>query len=166
MPEQKFHLRIEPTRKFFKLNLKELWQFRDLILLFVRRDFVAQYKQTILGPLWFFIQPLISTIFFTIVFANVANFSTAGLPPILFYLSGTIAWNYFSTTLTKTSETFIQNANIFGKVYFPRLAVPISVALSNILQFGIQMVLLAVVMVIYKFKGFDFKFDLTIFLIL
>ena len=165
MHQPNYHLRIQPKRSLFDLNLKELWAYRDLIVLFVRRDFVAQYKQTILGPLWFFIQPLISTIFFTIVFAKVAKISTAGLPPIIFYLSGTIAWNYFSTTLLKTSDTFTSNASIFGKVYFPRLTVPISIVISNLIQFGIQFLLLAVVMIYYSFNGFDFKFDMTLVLI-
>jgi lipopolysaccharide transport system permease protein len=165
MQQPNYHLRIEPKKSIFDINLKELWAYRDLIVLFVRRDFVAQYKQTILGPLWFFIQPLISTIFFTIVFAKVAKISTAGLPPVIFYLSGTIAWNYFSTTLLKTSDTFTSNASIFGKVYFPRLTVPVSIVISNLIQFGIQFLLLALVMIYYSFNGFDFKFDLTLILI-
>lgn len=165
MQQPNYHLRIEPKKSIFDINLKELWAYRDLIVLFVRRDFVAQYKQTILGPLWFFIQPLISTIFFTIVFAKVAKISTAGLPPVIFYLSGTIAWNYFSTTLLKTSDTFTSNASIFGKVYFPRLTVPVSIVISNLVQFGIQFLLLAVVMIYYSFNGFDFNFDLTLILI-
>ena len=165
MQQPNYRLRIAPKKSIFDINLKELWAYRDLIVLFVRRDFVAQYKQTILGPLWFFIQPLISTIFFTIVFAKVAKISTAGLPPIIFYLSGTIAWNYFSTTLLKTSDTFTSNASIFGKVYFPRLTVPISVVISNLIQFGIQFLLLALVMVYYSFNDFDFRFDMTLILI-
>jgi lipopolysaccharide transport system permease protein len=160
-----YHLRIKPQRGIFDINLRELWAYRDLVVLFVRRDFVSQYKQTILGPLWFVIQPLISTLMFTIVFAKVANISTAGLPPIIFYLSGTIAWNYFSTTLLKTSDTFTQNASIFGKVYFPRLTVPLSIVISNLVQFAIQFLLLIAVMLLYTFKGFDFKLDLTLILI-
>lgn len=159
------HLRIRPQRSLFDLNLKELWHYRDLILLFVRRDFVSLYKQTILGPLWFILQPLISTLMFTIVFARVAGISTAGLPPVIFYLSGTIAWNYFSNTLLKTSDTFTQNASIFGKVYFPRLTVPVSIVISNFVQFVIQFILLIVIMLIYVFRGFDFKFDITLLLI-
>jgi len=165
MQQPNYRLRIAPKKSIFDINLKELWAYRDLIVLFVRRDFVAQYKQTILGPLWFFIQPLISTVFYTIVFAKVAKISTAGLPPVIFYLSGTIAWNYFSTTLLKTSDTFTSNASIFGKVYFPRLTVPISIVISNLIQFGIQFLLLAVVMIYYSFNGFDFKFDMTLVLI-
>ena len=165
MYQTNYHLRIEPKRRLLVFNIKELWGYRDLIVLFVRRDFVSQYKQTILGPLWFFIQPIISTIFFTIVFAKVAKISTAGLPPVIFYLSGTIAWNYFSTTLLKTSDTFTSNASIFGKVYFPRLTVPVSIAISNLIQFAVQFLLLAIVIIYYSFKGFDFKFDLTLILI-
>jgi lipopolysaccharide transport system permease protein len=118
-------------------------------MLFVRRDFVSQYKQTILGPLWFIIQPLLTTLTFTLIFGNIAKLSTDGLPKILFYLSGVTAWNYFADCLTKTSETFNANANIFGKVYFPRLAVPVSIVISNLIRFGIQLVL---------FFGFYFYF--------
>jgi lipopolysaccharide transport system permease protein len=118
-------------------------------MLFVRRDFVSQYKQTILGPLWFIIQPLLTTLTFTVIFGNIAQLSTDGLPKILFYLSGVTAWSYFSDCLTKTSETFNANANIFGKVYFPRLAVPVSIVISNLIRFGIQVGL---------FLGFYFYF--------
>jgi len=165
MNQEKYHLRIQPKKSLFDINLKELWDYRDLIVLFVRRDFVSMYKQTILGPLWFLIKPLISTLMFTIVFAKISKFSTAGLPPIIFYLSGTIAWNYFSATLLRTSETFTNNASVFGKVYFPRLTVPLSVVISNIIQFILQFLLLIVVMIIYGFCGFDFKIDLTVLLI-
>jgi lipopolysaccharide transport system permease protein len=161
----KYHLRIEPKKSLFDINLKELWAYRDLIALFVRRDFVALYKQTILGPLWFIIQPLLSTAMFTIVFAKIAQFSTANLPPVVFYLSGTVAWNYFSTTLLKTSDTFTQNASIFGKVYFPRLTVPVSIVISNLIQFAIQFTLLALIIIYYSFNGYDFHFDLTLLLI-
>ena len=111
---------IEPTHGVFDIKLKEIWQYRDLIKTFVRRDFVAVYKQTILGPLWFFLQPLFTTIIFIVVFGQIAKLPTNGLPPALFYLSGTVMWNYFSACLTKTSDTFVANAGIFGKVYFPR----------------------------------------------
>ncbi len=165
MHKEKYHLRIQPKKSLFDINLKELWDYRDLIVLFVHRDFVSMYKQTILGPLWFIIQPLINTLMFTIVFAKIAKFSTAGLPPIVFYLSGTIAWNYFSTTLLRTSETFTNNASIFGKVYFPRFTVPLSVVISNIIQFILQFLLLLVIMGIYSFSGFDFHIDPTVLLI-
>ena len=129
---------IRAKTGWFDLHLADLWRYRDLVTLFVRRDFVAIYKQTILGPLWFIIQPLLTTLTFTLIFGNVAQLSTDGLPKILFYLSGVTAWTYFSDCLMKTSETFNANANIFGKVYFPRLAVPISIAISNLIKFGIQ----------------------------
>ena len=129
---------IQPQRSWLDLRLRELWHARDLILLFVRRDFVAVYKQTILGPLWYVIQPLLTTVIFTFIFGNVARLPTDGLPPFLFYMSGTVVWTYFAACLTKTSETFVQNANLFGKVYFPRLAVPVSILISNLITFAIQ----------------------------
>lgn len=129
---------IAPQRGLFDLRLAELWKYRDLVLLFVRRDFVALYKQTILGPLWYLIQPLLTTITFTVIFGQIASLPTDGLPPFLFYMSGTVIWAYFADCLNKTSNTFVQNANLFGKVYFPRLAVPISILLSNLLMFAIQ----------------------------
>lgn len=130
---------IRPKTGWFDLHLADLWRYRDLVMLFVRRDFVAQYKQTILGPLWFIIQPLLTTLTFTLIFGNIAQLSTDGLPKILFYLSGVTAWSYFADCLLKTSETFNANANIFGKVYFPRLAVPVSIVISNLIRFGIQL---------------------------
>lgn len=132
---------IRPNPGWLQIDLGELWRARELILMFVRRDFLATYKQTILGPLWFFIQPLLTTLTFTLVFGNIAKLSTDGLPKLLFYLSGVTAWSYFAECLTKTSETFNANANIFGKVYFPRLAVPFSIVISNLIRFGIQFVL-------------------------
>lgn len=129
---------IEPKNSLLNLRLKEIWRYRDLLFLFVRRDFVAIYKQTILGPLWFFIQPILTTIIFSIIFGVFANISTDGAPRVLFYLGGLSVWNYFADCLTKTSETFIQNQNLFGKVYFPRLIVPMSVIISNLLKFLIQ----------------------------
>lgn len=129
---------IEPHGRLFDLKLRELWQYRDLIHLFVRRDFVAQYKQTILGPLWHFVQPLLTTIMFTIVFGEIARIPTEGVPPFLFYMCGTVLWGYFAAVLTTTANTFTANANIFGKVYFPRLAVPISVLLSKLVAFAVQ----------------------------
>ena len=155
---------IEPTRSLWDIKLAELWKYRDLILLFVRRDFVALYKQTILGPLWFIIQPLLTTVMYTIVFANIAKISTSEMPPLLFYMSGTVAWTYFATSLVKTSDTFITNANIFGKVYFPRMAVPFSIIISNLIQFLIQFCLFVSIMIIYSFKGirFNLGFDLLL----
>jgi lipopolysaccharide transport system permease protein len=129
---------ISPQRNLFDLRLGELWHARDLILLFVRRDFVAVYKQTILGPLWYLIQPLLTTIIFTVVFGNIAKLPTDGLPSFLFYMSGTVIFAYFASSLSKTSDTFVANANMFGKVYFPRLAVPVSILISNLIAFAIQ----------------------------
>jgi lipopolysaccharide transport system permease protein len=129
---------IRPKRNLMDLRLGELWRYRDLVMLFVRRDFVAVYKQTILGPLWFLIQPLLTTITFTVIFGNIAKLPTDGLPQFLFYMSGTVVWTYFATCMTKTSDTFVHNAGLFGKVYFPRLAVPVSILVSNLITFAIQ----------------------------
>ena len=129
---------IGPKRNLFDLRLGELWRSRDLIMLFVRRDFVSIYKQTILGPLWYLIQPLLTTVVFTFIFGSIANLPTDGLPQFLFYMSGTVVWTYFATCLTKTSDTFITNTALFGKVYFPRLAVPVSILISNLIAFAIQ----------------------------
>lgn len=132
---------IRPVSGWFNFNLAELWHYRDLIALFVKRDFTATYKQTILGPLWFLIQPLFTTLVFTVIFGRIANIPTDGLPPMLFYMAGIVAWNYFSSCMTNTANTFVSNANIFGKVYFPRLAVPISVIIINLATFAIQFAL-------------------------
>jgi len=135
---------ISPRRGWFDVNLKDLWNFRDLIVLFVKRDFVAFYKQTILGPLWFLLQPLFTTVVFTIIFGRIAQIPTDGLPQVLFYMSGVVIWNYFADCLNKTSDTFVSNANIFGKVYFPRLTVPVSIVITNLIAFAIQFVLFLV----------------------
>ena len=132
---------IKPKPRFFDLNIRELIRYRDLIYLFIKRDFVAYYQQTILGPFWYIIQPLITTIVFTIVFGNIARIPTDGIPQPLFYLSGLTIWNYFSTCLSSTSNVFVSNAGIFGKVYFPRLTVPISIVASNFVRFLIQFIL-------------------------
>lgn len=132
---------IKPSASLLDIDFKELWRYRDLIVMFTKRDIVANYKQTILGPLWFFIQPLLTTITFVIIFGNIAQLSTDGLPQILFYLAGITCWNYFAECLTRTANTFRENANIFGKVYFPRLVVPLSIVLSNLVKFGIQFLL-------------------------
>ena len=139
--EDGWDLEIVSKTKVFDLNLHELWQYRDLILLFVRRDLTTTYKQTLLGPLWFFIQPILMTMMYVLIFGKIANISTGGMPKILFYLGGITIWNYFQECLTKTSETFISNQNLFGKVYFPRLAAPISIVISGLIKFGIQFVL-------------------------
>ena len=137
---------IEPKAALLDLNIRELWQYRDLLWLFVKRDFTAQYKQTILGPLWHFIQPIFTTIVFLMVFGKIANIPTDGIEPVLFYMSGISIWNYFSACLTATSNTFVANAGIFGKVYFPRLVMPLSSVMSNMVKFGIQFILLLGVM--------------------
>ncbi len=129
---------IKPQSKWFDLHLRELWKYRDLVYLFVKRDFVTLYKQTILGPAWLIINPLIATLMYTVVFGNIAGLSTDGLPQMLFYMAGTITWEYFSQCLLNTSATFQANANIFGKVYFPRLAIPFSITLSQLLKFALQ----------------------------
>jgi lipopolysaccharide transport system permease protein len=136
--EEQWSLIIRPQRGWFDLRLDELWRARELIMLFVWRDFVSVYKQTILGPLWYIIQPMLTTLTFTVIFGRIAALSTDNLPDFLFYMSGTVIWGYFAACLTKTSETFVANAGLFGKVYFPRLAVPISILISNLVAFGIQ----------------------------
>ena len=155
---------LKPKSKWFELNLRELLHYKDLILLFVRRDFVAYYKQTILGPLWFLIQPLFTTIVFTVIFGKIANIPTDGLPKILFYLSGLVCWNYFADCLNKTSNTFVNNAGIFGKVYFPRLVIPLSVVLTNLITFCIQFLLFIVFLVYFYSKGVTVHFGYSIFL--
>ena len=140
---------IEPTEGLFKFNLRELWRYRDLILLFVRRDFIAVYKQTVLGPLWHFLQPLFTTAVYTL-FISIVKVPTDEIPRILFILTGVVLWNYFSSCLIKTSNTFIGNASIFGKVYFPRLVIPISVIISNLMSFAIQCLLLIPFLIYYR----------------
>lgn len=149
----KWDMVIGPQRNLFDLRLRELWHARDLIMLFVRRDFVSVYKQTILGPLWYLIQPLLTTITFTVIFGNIAKLPTDGLPQFLFYMSGTVIWTYFASCLTKTSETFVSNANLFGKVYFPRLAVPISILISNLIAFAIQFAFFLAFMGYFALQG-------------
>jgi len=134
-------LEIYPKTKLLDLNLKEVWRYRDLLTLFVRRDFVAVYKQTIFGPLWFFVQPILTTIMFMVVFGGIAKMSTDGMPQALFYLGGIVLWNYFSGVLSQTSNTFISNKGVFGKVYFPRIITPLSLSVSKLLTFGVQFVL-------------------------
>ncbi len=142
-------LTIQPHSKWYDLRLGEIIRYKDLLFLFVRRDFVSLYKQTILGPLWFFIQPIITSITFTIIFGNMAKISTDGLPQILFYMCGVTLWTYFSDTLTKTSDTFTANATIFGKVYFPRMIVPLSVVVSNLIKLGVQFLLFLLIWLYY-----------------
>lgn len=144
---------IKPKDNIFRLNLKEIWQYRDLLLLFVKRDVITVYKQTILGPLWYLIQPLFTSITFTIIFNKVAGIDTGTIPPFLFNLAGITAWNYFSTCLTTTSDTFKANAGIFGKVYFPRLIMPLSVVTSNLLKFGIQLLIFISFYIFFVLQG-------------
>lgn len=151
MAEEEWDLIIKPKSSWIDLRLNELWRYRDLLLLFVKRDFVAVYKQTILGPLWFFIQPILTTVMFALIFGVFGQMSTEGMPKLLFYLTGLTLWNYFSECLTKTSETFVKNQSIFGKVFFPRLIVPLSITLSSLLKFGIQFLLFALVWCYYYF---------------
>lgn len=150
---KEWDLIIEPQTSLLDLNLKDVWRYRDLLWLLVKRDFVSFYKQTILGPLWFFIQPLFTTIIFTFIFGNLAGLSTDGLPQPLFYMAGITAWNYFADCLTKTSTVFKDNANIFGKVYFPRLIMPLSIVVSNLVRFGVQMLLFFMMLGYYAFTG-------------
>jgi lipopolysaccharide transport system permease protein len=156
---------IKPVSGWFDIHLAELWCYRDLIMLFVRRDFVSVYKQTILGPIWFLIQPLFTTLIFTVIFGKVAKISTDGLPQVLFYMSGIVAWRYFADCLNKTSDTFVANAGIFGKVWFPRLAVPISVVISNLITFGIQFVLFLCFWAFFYLKGTSISIKPTIIFI-
>ncbi|OBS13111.1 ABC transporter permease [Elizabethkingia miricola] len=151
--ENKWTEIIEPQSSLLNLNLKEVWRYRDLLLLLVKRDFVTYFKQTILGPIWFFVNPILTTLIYTLVFGNIAGISTNGTPKIAFYLSGVVMWNYFSTSLTQTSTVFTVNAPIFGKVYFPRLIMPLSIVVSNLMQFGIQFLLFLIIVVYYTFQG-------------
>jgi lipopolysaccharide transport system permease protein len=151
--EQTWDTELLPQDNVFDLHLKDVWNYRDLLWLLVRRDFVSFYKQTIFGPLWFFIQPIFTTITFTIIFGNLAGISTSGAPKPLFYMAGTIAWNYFADCLNKTSTVFRDNANIFGKVYFPRFIMPLSIVFSNLVKFGIQLALFLIMLVYYLFQG-------------
>lgn len=144
---------IHSRTGWFDFKVSQLWSYRDLILLFVKRDFTAVYKQTVLGPLWHFLQPLFSSLIFTFAFSFIAKISTENIPPILFYLSGIVPWTYFSDCTTRTSNTFVQNAGIFGKVSFPRLAVPLSVVISSMIRFAIQLLLFLVIFFFYLSKG-------------
>ncbi|WP_419803151.1 ABC transporter permease [Mucilaginibacter sp.] len=162
---QVWDLEIKPQNSAFDLHLKDVWKYRDLLGLLVRRDFVSFYKQTILGPIWFFVQPLVTTIMFTFVFGTLAKIPTDGLPQPLFYMAGITAWNYFADCLTKTSTVFKDNADIFGKVYFPRLIMPLSIVLSNLVRFGVQFLLFIMVMIFYAVKGahFHLTWAITLF---
>ena len=144
---------IKPTGNLFDLKLKDAWHYRDLLFLLVRRDFVSFYKQTILGPIWFFVQPIITIFIYNLIFIRLAGIGTDGIPGPIFYLAGTIIWNYFADCLTKTSTVFRDNAAMLGKVYFPRLIMPISIVLSNLIRFGVQFLLFITLMIFYWIKG-------------
>ena len=162
--DENWDLEIKPQNHLFELHLVDVWRYRDLLGLLVRRDFVSFYKQTILGPLWFFIQPLFTTIIYTFIFGNLADISTDGLPQPLFYMAGITAWNYFADCLTKTSTVFKDNASIFGKVYFPRLIMPLSIVVSNLVRFGVQMLLFFILLAYYYINGANFQISTYIFL--
>ncbi len=152
-PQQQWTETIESEHSLFDLKLKQVWKYKDLVYMFVKRDFVAEFKQTILGPIWFFINPIFTTLVYVVVFGNIAGLSTDGAPKVLFYLAGVTLWNYFSTCLTKTSSVFRDNANIFGKVYFPRLVMPITIVLSNLMKFGVQFLLFLAFLIYYIIQG-------------
>jgi lipopolysaccharide transport system permease protein len=152
---EKWDLVISAKKSFFSLQLNDIWRYRDLLYMLVKRDFVVFYKQTILGPLWFFIQPVLTALVYIIVFSRIAGISTAGMPPVLFYLSGTIIWNYFADCFNNTSVTFVQNANLFGKVFFPRILVPISKVVSGMIKFFIQFLLFLCIYIYYLGIGHD-----------
>lgn len=164
---QNWDLVIKGHTSLFDVKFKDLWHYRDLLFLFVKRDFVSFYKQTVLGPLWFFIQPIFTTIVFSFVFGNLAGISTDGLPKYLFYLTGITAWNYFADCLTKTSTVFRDNVSIFGKVYFPRLIMPLSIVVSNLVRFGVQLLLMFCMMAyFYFFPAPGTHFEVTIGILL
>lgn len=144
---------MTPRKPLLDLRLTEVWKYRDLISLFVRRDFVATYKQTLLGPIWFLLQPLFTTIVFTVIFGKIAKLPTDGIPDFLFFLSGVVVWNYFADCITKTATTFSSNSGVFGKVYFPRMTVPIASVISNLITFGIQFALFLVIVGWFMLRG-------------
>ena len=151
--ETKYHTHISSKHRLLELNLKEVWQYRDLIWLFTKRTFVVTYKQTILGPAWIFLNPLISSIIYAFVFGGIAGIGTDGVPSILFYLAGNAIWSYFASCVTKNARTFTANAGVFGKVYFPRLTMPISNVMSSAIQFGVQMLLVLGFLLVYVITG-------------
>ena len=146
-------IRIKSSRSLFDLRLQEVWDYRDLWFMFVKRDFLASFKQTILGPLWFFVQPVLTTLIFTFVFGNIAGLSTDGMPKVLFYMSGLVIWNYFSECFNKTANLFVSNASMFGKVYFPRLIMPLSIVTSGLIRFVIQFCLFLGILLYFKIIG-------------
>ncbi len=163
-PSQKISL-ISPRKGLIDLKLKEIWYYRDLFVLFIKRDITVSYKQTVLGPLWFFIQPMLTTLMFLLVFGRIANIPTDGVPPILFYLGGITIWNYFSDCLRLTSSTFVSNAGLFGKVYFPRIITPLSIVSSNLVKFSIQFTLFLGVFLYYYFTNAQINPNFTLLLL-
>jgi lipopolysaccharide transport system permease protein len=161
---EKWDLVIEGKSSLLDFKLGDVWRYRDLLVLLVKRDFISFYKQTILGPLWFFIQPVFTTLVFTFVFGNLAGISTDGLPQFLFYLAGITPWNYFSDCITKTSTVFKDNANLFSKVYFPRLIMPLSIVVSNLVRFSVQFALFLLIVVYFWWKGADFHITYAVLL--
>ena len=164
--EERWDTVISPRRGWLDIDLLGVWRYRDLILLLFKRDFVALYKQTILGPLWYLIQPILTSLAFTVIFTKIARVSTDQLPPFLFYMTGVVMWTFFASCMTKTSDTFKANASIFGKVYFPRLVVPVSVVLSNLLAFAVQFLLLIATMAYYWTAGWTRGFGIDSLLLL
>lgn len=163
--EQEWDREVKAKGNPFDLHLKEVWNYRDLIMLFVWRDFVSQYKQTILGPAWQVIQPVLTTGIFMILFTRIAKIPTEGIAPVVFYMAGIAVWNYFSSCVLVISGTFVSNAYIFGKVYFPRLVLPISYVISNLIKFGLQFLLLVVVMIYYHFNGYPIHLSFNLLFI-
>ncbi|MDH5655978.1 MAG: ABC transporter permease [Spirochaetia bacterium] len=159
---KEWDLVIKPKSNIFELHLGDLWRYRDLIWLFVKRDLTINYKQTILGPIWFVVQPVIMTLIFTLVFGLFARISTDGVPPFLFYLAGNVVWAYFATCVNETSNTFVSNASIFGKVYFPRLTVPISVVIGTVVKFFVQLGLFIAVYLYFYLNGSDLKITIAL----
>jgi lipopolysaccharide transport system permease protein len=164
LKEDQWLYEISSKHKLIDLNLKEIWRYRDLVILFVKRDITTIYKQTILGPLWYLIQPLFTSVIFTLVFNNLGSISTGSIPPFLFNLAGITAWNYFTACLNGTSNTFRANARIFGKVYFPRVITPISITISNLFKFGIQLLIFIAFYFYYVSIGYDFGVNSNLFL--
>jgi len=162
---ENWDLIIKPSSRLLVFKLKDIWKYRDLLMMFVKRDIVTVYKQTILGPIWFVIQPILTTLIYVIVFGSIAKLSSDGLPKILFYLSGIIIWNYFADSLNSTSITFKENEALFGKVYFPRLISPLSKIISGLLKFLVQFVFMGVVMIYYKISVYPIPLHLTIFML-
>lgn len=156
---------IKPRNKLLQVDFAEIWQYRDLLSMFVKRDIVTQYKQTVLGPAWFFIQPALTTLMYMVVFGGIAKISTDGLPQPMFYLAGIVCWQYFADCLNKTSSTFTANQNIFGKVYFPRLIVPLATVTSNLVRMGIQFLLFIAVYIYFLFVGVEVKPNIFVLLI-